>query len=239
MDPFLAGETLDNEAGSSTEFQLGLAADYEVDLWGRIRSDVEAERYLAGASYTDYQTAALSLSAEITRIWFQLNEAHSQIVLIRNQIESNRKIVDLFKTRFRSGQIRTADILRKQQLLEATREQLIVTESRAEVLAHQLAVLLGTPPQRTRNLTYHAPEELPPLPETGIPAELVQRRPDVRTAFNQLKAADSRVAAAISDQYPRLTLSASLYTTDDDAVELFDDWARSSGRVSPEPRPRP
>jgi outer membrane protein TolC len=65
------------------------------------------------------------------------------------------------------------------------------------------------------------------LPRTGLPAELVRRRPDVRRAHHRLSAADKDLAAAVSRQYPRLTLTASLTTTDQGMSKLFSDWARS------------
>jgi outer membrane protein TolC len=65
------------------------------------------------------------------------------------------------------------------------------------------------------------------LPDTGLPVELLRRRPDVAAAYNRVKAADEDLAAAISNQYPRLTLTASLSATEDEALNLFDEWARS------------
>ena len=90
-----------------------------------------------------------------------------------------------------------------------------------------MAVLLARSPQKGLEYTGAGLPELPPLPYTGIPSELVRRRSDVRSAFNRLKAADSEVAAAISSCYPRITLNASLPSTEDDYYDIFDNWARS------------
>jgi NodT family efflux transporter outer membrane factor (OMF) lipoprotein len=227
VDGYVDGEKTWTDSDDSKTFQIGLAAEYEVDLWGRVRSNLEAERQQVQARYADYQTVVLSLAAETVLTWYQLHEAAAQIELIRKQIETNEKVLDLLKTRFGSGQIRTTDLLRQERLLEATREQRIAAESRMGVLEHRLAILMGRPPRRDAAYAYHSLPDLPPLPKTGIPAELVRRRPDVRTAFHELRAADRRVAAAISDQYPRLTILASLYTADTDAADLYDDWVGS------------
>ncbi|MDZ7847927.1 MAG: TolC family protein [Owenweeksia sp.] len=69
--------------------------------------------------------------------------------------------------------------------------------------------------------------ELPPLPETGIPIDLVRRRPDVQSAFKRLQAADQEVAAAISNKYPRLNLSISTAIRSNDVNDIFQTWARS------------
>jgi NodT family efflux transporter outer membrane factor (OMF) lipoprotein len=216
--------------------RLGLVSEYEVDLWGRIRSRIDAERYRARATLADYQTAALSLSAEVVRTWFQLIEARSQLSLLDEQVDTNAKVLELLETRFGFGQIRAVDILRQRQLLEATREQRIAAQSRARVLEHLLAVLLGRTPQT--GVALAAPRELPEppaRPSAGLPAELIRRRPDILRAYNLLRAANRELAAAISNQYPRLTLSASLSTEENDATDLFDQWVRSftAGLVGP------
>jgi NodT family efflux transporter outer membrane factor (OMF) lipoprotein len=208
-------------------FELGLSSVYEVDLWGRIRSRVEAERFRAEASRADYQTAALSLSATVVRTWYQLAEARSQRRLVQEQIQTNEKVLRLLENRFETGQIRSVDILRQRQLVESTREQRTVVESRVRVLEHRLAVLLGRSPQTGIENPPAALPDLPSLPEAGVPTDLVRRRPDVRRAHNLLKAADRDLATAISDQYPRLTLSVSGSTVAGGATNLFQTWAYS------------
>lgn len=211
----------------SEVLQLGLSSEYEIDLWGRIRSGLDAERFREKASYADYQTAALSLTAEIVRTWYQLTEARNQLQLANEQVEINEQVLRLIKARFGSGLVRGVDILRQEQLLEGTTEQKITAEVRVQMLKHQLAVLLGqVPRQALSDAADHLPE-LPPLPETGLPVELVQRRPDVQSAFHLLQAADRELASAISSRYPRLNLTASISTAAINADKLFDDWAYS------------
>ena len=208
------------------QLSLGLSSDYEIDLWGRISSRVEAERYRQQATRQDYQTAALSLSAEVARVWYQLVEARNELELITDQVQTNEKVLTLLKSRFGSGQIRSVDILRQRQLLEATREQAISAEARLEVLKHQLSVLLGNPPQSSLAMDEADLPDLPSLPQTGIPTDLIRRRPDIQSAFNRLQAADREVASAISSRYPRLSLSVSASTAADNASDLFQDWSR-------------
>lgn len=209
--------------------QLGLSAFYEIDLWGRIHALIEAESYRAEATFADYQAGAISLSGEITTTWYRLLAEWQQRELVGEQIETNEQILSLIKAQFGSGQIRSVDILRQQQLVEATREQRILSESRIEVLEHQLAVLQGLPPQYDIEYVPDSLPALPPLPETGIPAELLQRRPDVQSAFHLLQAADREVAAAISNRYPRLSISTSAQLRANNFDNLLEDWAYSIG----------
>ena len=229
VDASLSGEAGQDPSTfrQDQRLRLGLRAQYEVDLWGNIQSRVEAERYRSRAAFTDYQTAALSLSAEIVHTWYQLIAAEKQMTLIQKQIQTNEKVLTLLKNRFGNGQIRSADILRQQQLLESTREQMHYAKTKIQVLKHQLSVLLGRPPQVDFQVMGNDLPDLPPLPETGIPTELIHRRPDIKSAFNRLQAADQEVAAAISNRYPRLSLNVTTSTAADNAEDLFNDWARS------------
>ncbi|MCG2589047.1 efflux transporter outer membrane subunit [Rhodohalobacter sulfatireducens] len=211
----------------SEQLQLGLSTSYEIDLWGRIGSTIDAEQFRAQATLYDYQTAALSLTAEITRTWYRLADAQNQLALVNEQINTNLTVLELLNNRFEIGQIQSVDVLRQQQLVEATREQRTYAEARVQTLEHQLAVLLGQTPQSGVDLR---PEDLPqlaPLPSAGLPTDLVQKRPDVRSAFASLRAADNDLAAAISNQYPRFSISASASTAAESAGALFEDWAVS------------
>ncbi len=216
-----------SEFQQSQRFRFGLYSDYEIDLWGRIGAGVDAQEHRTDAAYFDYQTSALILSAEIVRTYYQLQEANNQLVLANRQVETNEKMLQLIKVRFGSGQVRSVDILRQKQLLESTKTQKTFAESRVAVLEHQLAVLLGRSPVGGVDTDIIELPELPPLPETGIPAELVSRRPDVKSSYKQLLAADRDLAVALSNQLPRVTLSASISTASYDIEDLFTDWGRS------------
>lgn len=211
----------------SEQIQLGLSSVYEIDLWGRIQSSIAAERYRTQATLLDYQTAALSLAAEITRTWYRLANAQNQLKLIEEQIETNSTVLELIRNRFEIGQVQSVDVLRQQQLVEATREQRTYAVARVELLEHQLAVLLGETPQQGTEFRPVDLPELTPLPDAGVPTDLVRRRPDVQSAYASLLAADRDLATAISNQFPRLTISASATTAADNAGSLFEDWALS------------
>lgn len=218
-----------DQTGSSERFELGVSTNYELDLWGEIRSRAKAESYRRQASFFDFQSTALMLSAEVVRTWYELQEARQQVAIARNQIQTNSTVLNLIRSRFNNGLGNYADVLRQEQLLEATREQEITAESRLGVIENRLSVLLGDQPQQQdfrQQDTLNLPV-LPSLPATGMPADLIQRRPDVQRSFQLLKAADQDLAASISNLYPRVSISASLSTNSQSAEDLFDNWVRS------------
>jgi len=216
-----------------TEFSAGLEASYEWDLWGRIESRVEAERFRASATLADYHTASLSLAAEVAVAWYRRVEARLQLALIQRQVDVNEKVLELLRTRFAAGQSRSPDVLRQRELIETTKQQAVVQRARIAVLEHQLAVLQGMAPQSEIVWPERDLPELPPSPSTGVAAELVQRRPDVQRALLRVKAADRELASAVSDQYPRIALTASLSSAAEHPEDLFREWLVSlAGQVT-------
>lgn len=208
---------------------FGLDAGYPVDLWGEIESRVDAERLRAGAAREDYRAIALTLSAEITIAWFSLLEARAQLRLLDEQIATNETGLALQEARFGLGLIRSADVLRQRQLVESTLEQQAVAQLRVEVIEHQLAVLVGAMPQTADYQPGRDLPDLPPLPTTGLPSELLQRRPDVRREFIAFQAADRDLASAIANQYPRLNLTGSVLNIAERPETIFRDWFVSIG----------
>lgn len=190
--------------------QLSLRANYELDLWGRIRYSLHADRYRFQASYYDYRTAAISLAGELAITYFRLKAVSEQLRLTEEQLATNEQVLALIRARFASGQVRGVDILRQEQLIENTKEQKIGLEIDLGILKNQLAVLVGRAPGQDFRMSvnvYDSLPDLPPFPETGVPMQLINRRPDVLSAYYQLQASDRELAAAISNKYPRLTFS--------------------------------
>lgn len=224
LDASAGAERQESDTAETTRFNAGLSASYEVDLWGRIRSLTEAQQQRAVASLADYQAAAITLSGEITTTWFQLLEQRSQLQLAEQQLDINRKLLTLIETRFGVGQSGSADVLRQRQLVAASLERLGEIAAESRVLEHQLAVLLGQPPGGARIPPETGLPALPPLPQTGVPAALIQRRPDIEQAWRLVLAADQEVAAAIANRFPRFSIEASVRSQSTDASELFNDW---------------
>ena len=153
---------------------------YELDLWGRIDSNSKAATLDRQATEAELTAAAISLSAEVASTWYQLVEQYGQYALVSNQLETNSRVLELITLRFRRGKVGATDVLQQRQLVESNRGELTNVQSLIGVFEHQLAILLGeTPDSRVTEAQYEL-ISLPPLPVTGIPLELIQRRPDLR-----------------------------------------------------------
>lgn len=209
--------------------ELGVQASYEIDLWGRIRANLRAEAERREATRGDARTAALSMSAELARTWVALAATTEQLELLDDQIAANEGMVEVVNARFLNGVVRQADALRQQRLLEQSLAQRTARQADLEVLEHRLAVLAGRPPQSTDLPAPDTLPDLPPLPDAGIPLELLQRRPDVRAAEAALRAADAEVAAAVAELYPRLSISARASAAPTSPQEVLTGWVASLG----------
>jgi NodT family efflux transporter outer membrane factor (OMF) lipoprotein len=185
---------------------------YELDLWGRVRANTSAAYFEVQASQADLTVAAITLSAEIAKTWYSLLEQRGQLSLLEGQISTNDQVLKLVTLRFRQGVASAADVLRQRQLVEQTRGNTKDVQAQIETLSHQLAVLLGQPPKSVDIPSDNSLIHLPPLPSTGLPGELIQRRPDVQAIFYQVQAADARIAAAIAERFPRIDLAGALTT---------------------------
>ncbi len=211
----------------STSLSAGLVASYEVDLWNRVRSGRDAALADVQARTQDLAGAAVTLSATVAKTWYQLAEGKLQVALVAQQLDRNQKVLVLVTTQFRKAKVGATDVLRQKQLVESSRGQMIQAEEQVKLLQHRLCVLVGRVPDQAWADQMLALIELPPLPMTGVPLEIVQKRPDVASAFYAIQAADLRVAVAIADKYPSLSLTGTLTTSDSRIEDLFDNWLAS------------
>jgi outer membrane protein TolC len=122
------------------------------------------------------------------------------------------------------GQAGLADLLRQRELIQQTLEQIAAAEGDVQLLENELAVLLGRAPRMGDLPQARSLPAGPALPRTGVPAELIARRPDVQEALLRVQAADKRVAAAIAERFPRIDLTAGLSTAAAAPADLFTTW---------------
>ena len=209
---------------TADQFALGLAAAYEVDLWGRVSSGVKAARLDLQASRDDLETAAISVAAEIAEAWFSAIEQQAQLQLLNDQLDVSRSYRELTEFRFQQGQASALDVYQQRQQEAFVRAQIPPVESRLAVLKNTLAVLSGRIPGRLDVALPGRLPEAPDRPAAGLPAALLENRPDVRAASARLRAADQRTHAAAANRLPTLRLAGGAGYQNSEVSELFDDW---------------
>ena len=203
-----------------------LAAGYEVDLWGRVRSGARAAEAGRLAQAENLQTAALTLSAEVAGTWMQLQEQWGQTELLEQQLEINRKTLRALELRFGSGVSAAADVLQQRQLVQQSEQELQQSQYNQQILRVQLAALLGIPEQQlpvARGDYGHLPP-LPAMPVTGIPAELLLRRPDVKRAQRELLQGHYLASQAWAERLPSLSLRLFYSGGGASLADIAEDW---------------
>lgn len=208
----------------SDEWTLGLSASYEVDLWGRVKAEREKSSLLAQASENDVKAAILSLTGQLTENWLALLSAKRQEVLFNQQLDVQRKLLDLITFRFPLGKSTALDIYQQQQTIEKIQEAIIPLRSSQARIVRVLALLTGKTTLDSARLAQSIFPTPSPLPDIGIPADLMAQRPDIRSAGLKLKSSEWEVSAARADRLPALKITASHTYSGDDVGALFDNW---------------
>lgn len=203
-----------------------LAAGYEIDLWGRVRSGARAAEAGRLAQQDNLQVAALTLVAEVTGLWLQLQESRGQQQLLEQQLEINRKTLRALELRFGGGVGAAADVLQQRQLVQQSLQELDQSRADTQILLTQLAALLGTSAEGLPAfvLQRESLPGLPALPATGVPSELLLRRPDVRRAQRELLQGHYLADQAWAERLPALTLSLFFNGGGRSLADITEDW---------------
>ena len=189
-------------------WDAGFDASWEVDIFGRVSRTVRAGRALETSAVEDVHDAQLSLAAEVARTYFEMRGAQSELAVASRNADNQRRTVALTEERLAAGSGTAFDVERARAELNLTLAATPAIEARIAASRYRLATLLGRSPE-SLPVTLLGTGELPPLPEVvrvGSPAELVRRRPDVRSAERQLAAQTMLIGAAQADYLPRLTI---------------------------------
>ena len=226
-DPDGGAPTVETTSEIATNYRASLGASYEIDLWGRLGAQRQAAGYDTDAARADVEAMAISITSQIAEAWFDVVAQQEKATLLEAQIEIAQKYVELTQLRLSQGIATALDVNQQDQQLENLRGQLALIAGRQAVAENRLAVLLGKAPGEESAISTAELPELPPLPSTGAPGELLERRPDIRSAHLRLLSADARTASAARDKLPKLNLSASVFLQAAELGSLVDDvfWA--------------
>ncbi len=216
-------------------YQGSFDAQWELDLWGKVRRQVEAADAQQQAAIEQRNDALVSLEAEVARGWLQLRGAQSSIATLNTQIESAEQTLELTDSRQRGGLSPQMDVENARAQLGNLEAQLPQYEAQARQAMNGLAILLGKPPGALDG-ELQASKPLPALPEivpTGIPSTLARRRPDVREAEANLHAATAQIGVSVAQLFPSVSLSGQFGLRNSEASWLTD-WSSHFYSVGPQ-----
>ncbi len=208
-----AGSTRARSNGSAgrsiaTADSIGLAAGWELDLWGRLSAGAEAAQASLQASADDLAAMRLSVQASVAQTYFALRAAEVQERLLGETLAAYQRSWDLTQNRYRAGVASSADVAQAQATYLSTQAQRIEAQTSRAQLEHALAALAGQAPAAFSLAPTAALPAPPPVP-AQLPSRLLERRPDIAAAERRVAAANAQVGAARAAFFPALTLSAS------------------------------
>lgn len=201
-----------NGKSSFNLWQAGVDASWELDLWGRVRREVEQSGALSQAAQEAQHGVALSIRAETARNYILLRGTQNQLAVLRLTLDNANHNLELTRMRRREGVATELDVSQADAQAAAIEAAVPPLALRVDQLMNALALLLEQPPHALHGRL----SAIGPIPggpvrvPVGLPSELAQRRPDIRQAEARLHAAVAGIGVAEGDFYPRITLSGNL-----------------------------
>lgn len=194
--------------GVVTNHNLPFQANWEADVWGRIRRTVESNEASAQASAGDLAAARLSAQATLAQSYFQLRSLDAQQQLLDDTVVAYEKSLRLVQNQYAAGIVAKADVVQAQVQVKTTQAQAIDIGVQRAQLEHVIALLLGKPPSEL-SITRAPLDAAVPAAPVELPSELLERRPDIAAAERRMAQANAQIGVAKAAYFPSLTLSAS------------------------------
>ncbi|ADV12001.1 efflux transporter outer membrane subunit [Mesorhizobium ciceri] len=222
-----SAETTSGSDATYSEYQAGFDASWELDLFGANRRGVEAARYGLNASQEELRSTLLTLVGDVASYYTQARGYQARIALARRSAASQRQTAELTRTMAQAGTATAADVAKAMGQAASTEAAVPTLEASYAQAVHRLAVLAGRPPASlNERLKRVAPIPAPRLPmPTGIPADLLLSRPDLRMAERQYAQYTAKIGQAEAARYPSVSLTGDISTA---ALKLGDLGKNSS-----------
>lgn len=209
-------------------FQAGFDANWELDIFGRVSSGVDAADADIQFAEEDRRDVLVTLVSEVARNYVELRGFQARLDIVRKNIETQRATLELTQSRFKAGLTSDLDVAQAESSLSGTQSQVPSLDRSVQAAIHRIGVLLGGQPTALMSeLAASAPIPTTPgeLP-IGLPSELLRRRPDIRRAERDVAGATARIGVATADLYPRFSLTGSFGFAADKVPSLPDASSR-------------
>jgi multidrug efflux system outer membrane protein len=200
---------LPNQNRNWGEATLGMLS-FELDLWGRLRRATEASRANLLAADENRKAVVTTLVSDVATAYFDLRELDFELDISTRTLATRQESLRLTETRRSGGVATILDLRQAEQLVETAAETIPALQQQIEQTENQISLLLGRNPgavPRGKGLTE---QELPPDVPAGLPSALLERRPDIRAAEQNLISANAQIGVAKAAYFPRISLTALL-----------------------------
>ncbi len=205
-------------------WQAGLSLKWEIDVFGKIRRQVESSTAGMEASVEDYRDVLVTLYGEVATSYVDVRAFQTRLAFANSNAQSQRESVQLTRDRYRAGLTSALDVAQAESNLASTESEIPALEIGLAISLNRLAILLGQPPGSLNN-ELMTDSRIPPDPAgvaAGIPADLLRRRPDIRRAERELAQATALIGVAVADLYPSFSLTGFLQLESLDFTDLGD-----------------
>jgi len=224
-----------------------LATSFEIDFWGRLRRGREAAAALAEGSHYGRDVVALSIAGLVTQTYFNLRSLDAQLTLAESTLAARKDSLDVARSRANAGLASDLDINQAQIALSDAVLQVRELQRQRDLAEHLLATLEGKLDLRIARTDTPLPA-LPAMPSSGLPSQLLERRPDVRQAEQNLASANAQIGVAKAAYFPTISLTANdggqstalasalnaqagIWSVGANALMPLLDWGKTSARV--------
>lgn len=207
-----SGNTSDLPQSTQHYYDASLNMSWELDLFGSIRNRVKAQKENFAASKEEYTGTMISLCAQVASAYINLRELQQELAVVQKNCASQEAVLKITEVRYNTGLVSKLDVAQAKSVFFSTQASIPQIESGINQYITTLAILLGTYPQEVRP-ALTAPGTLPDYMEpigVGLPADLLLRRPDIRSAERSVNAQAALVGASKSDWLPQVFLKGSV-----------------------------
>lgn len=211
------------KASSYDYFNLGVSMNWEIDVFGRVTANAKAQKAALNVSRADYQATMVALAANIAKSYFNLRLYQQELNVAKEHLASQEEVEKIAVTRYECGLSSMLDVTQARITVAATRASIPSIEALVDASKNSLAVITGEMPGALNNML-DRPRELPEVNysiATGVPADLLRRRPDIVEAEAEVAQYAALLGVAKKDFLPTLSLSGSVGTSADKLGNLF------------------
>ncbi|WP_447591738.1 efflux transporter outer membrane subunit [Aquipseudomonas campi] len=194
--------------GISKSYNANLGVSWELDVWGKLRRQLEADSASMQASAADLAAVRLSQQSELVQSYLQLRVLDEQKRLLDETVAAYQQAFKIAENQYRAGIVPKSDVTQALSQLKGTEADAVDLEYQRAQLEHALAVLVGVAPSHFSLVAVQQVPELPAVP-LSLPSTLLERRPDIAAAERRVMAANASIGVAKAAYYPDLTLTAS------------------------------